>query len=185
LEELVGIYNSSIESATISEEWLHSYLIPLPKPGKDHTKIQWYRIITMQNTIGKLLEKIIARKISCQFERLHLLPSTLGGYRPHRETWGNAAVFAHDAYEGFHSGIETCAAAIDLEDAYNRVPFDYLMFQLLDLNISPFLLNWISVALFQRKVVLKCGSWTSEPITIHPVYPRVHPYHQRCSTPTP
>ena len=124
-EELAGIYNKSIATAVINEEWLHSYLVPLPKPGKDHTQIQGYRVITMQNTIGKLLEKIISRKISCQLERLCLLPPTLGGYRPNRETWRNAAVFAHDVYEGFHSGIETCAAAIDLEDAYNGVPLHF------------------------------------------------------------
>ena len=56
LEELADMYNTSIKSATVEEEWLHSYLIPLPKPGKDDTKIQSYRVITMQ----------ITRKISCQ-----------------------------------------------------------------------------------------------------------------------
>uniref|UniRef100_A0A0B7AR05 Uncharacterized protein n=1 Tax=Arion vulgaris TaxID=1028688 RepID=A0A0B7AR05_9EUPU len=68
----------------------------------------------MQNTIDKLVEKMITRKISFQLERLCLCPPTLGGYRPNRETLRKAEVFAHDAYEGFHSGIE---AAIDLEGA--------------------------------------------------------------------
>ena len=175
LGDLTSIYNKSLENATINEEWLHSYLIPLPKPGKDHTQIQGYRIITMQNTIGKLLEKIIARKLSCHLERLGLLPPTLGGYRLNRETWSNAAVFAHDVYEGFHSGVETVAAAIDLEDAYNRVPYDFLLRQLAVLNISPILIHWISVALFQRKVVFKCGGWTSSPTTIHPGLPQGSP----------
>jgi hypothetical protein len=139
LNELVDIYNQSIKSATINEEWLHSYLVPLPKPAKDHKKIQGYHIITMQNTMGKLLEKVIARKLSCSFENLNLFPSTLGGYRPNRETWANVAVFTQDVYEGFQLGFETCAAAIDLEDAYNRVPLDYLMFQLANLGVSPFI----------------------------------------------
>ena len=38
IKELAGIYNSSIESAIIKEEWLHSYLKPLPKPDKDPKK---------------------------------------------------------------------------------------------------------------------------------------------------
>jgi hypothetical protein len=57
LEEFATIYNTSITNAAVNEEWLHSYLVPLPKPGKDHTKIQGYRISTMQNTVGKLLKK--------------------------------------------------------------------------------------------------------------------------------
>jgi hypothetical protein len=38
-------------------------------------------------------------------------------------------------------GFETCAAAINLEDNYNRVPFHFLIFQLANLGVSPFILN--------------------------------------------
>src|SRR5579871_4548165 len=175
IDELTQVFNTSIESGHVNEDWLHSYLIPLPKPGKDKKKIQGYRIITMQNTIGKLLEKIIAKKVSCHLERLHLLPPTLGGYRPNRETWANAAVFAQDVFEGFQSGTETCAAAIDLEDAYNRVPLDFLIHRLMELQLSPFLINWIASNLLQRRVVLKCGSWASQPSTINPGLPQGSP----------
>lgn len=48
------------------------------------------------------------------------------------------------------------AAAVDLEDAYNRVLLDFLMTPFLELNSSLFLLNWISAAIFQRKVVFRC-----------------------------
>jgi len=175
LTDLARAFNNSITNATIHEDWMHSYLVPLPKPGKDHTKIQGYRVITMQNTIGKLLEKIIARKISHQLELLRILPTSLGGYRPNRETWSNAAVFAQDVYEGFQSGVEMCAAAVDLEDAYNRVPLDFLVSQLCELKVSQSLINWIAVALFQRKVVFKCGSWASEPTIIRPGLPQGSP----------
>ena len=40
---------------------LDSHLAPVPKPDKDRTSIKGYRIVTMQNTVGKLLEKIVAR----------------------------------------------------------------------------------------------------------------------------
>jgi hypothetical protein len=74
----VQIYNTSIKNAAVNEEWLYSYLVPMLKPGKDHTKVQSYSIITMQNTVNKLLEKIISRKITHQLERLRLLPPNLG-----------------------------------------------------------------------------------------------------------
>jgi hypothetical protein len=32
LEELATIYNTSITNAVVNEEWLHSCLVPLPKP---------------------------------------------------------------------------------------------------------------------------------------------------------
>lgn len=87
-----------------------------------------------------------ATKLCNQLESLGLFPSTLGGYCHNRETRANTAVFAHDIYEGFHSGVKICAAVIDLEDANNRVPLNFLMSQLLEL--IPFLLNWASAATF-------------------------------------
>ena len=68
--------------------------------------------------------------------------------------------------------METCAAAIDLEDAYNRVPLDFLMTIMLQLQVSPFIVRWIVSALFQGQVVLKCGSWSSAPTVISPELPQ-------------
>lgn len=48
---------------TISKKNGCKLLLRLPKPNKDHSKIKAYRIITMQNITGKLLEKIIVRKL--------------------------------------------------------------------------------------------------------------------------
>jgi hypothetical protein len=120
----------------------------------------------MQNTAGKLLERIVARWLAIDLEQRGKLPPKLEGYRRNKETWLNAAVFANDVYEGFQAKAETCAAAIDLEDAYNRVLFKYLMRMLLGLDVHPIIIRWIAAALFQRKVVLRCGSWSSEPMKI-------------------
>ena len=79
----------------------------------------------MQNTIGKLLEKVIARLLAEELEQKELLPPTLGSYRRGKETWMNAAVLASDVYDGFEKKEETIVIALDLEDAYNRVQFEF------------------------------------------------------------
>ena len=61
MQELTNILNESLAEQYIPEDWLDSHLAPVPKPGKDSTSIKGYRIVTMQNTVGKLLEKIVAR----------------------------------------------------------------------------------------------------------------------------
>ena len=43
--------------------------------------IKGYRIVTMQNTVGKLLEKIVARRLAIQLEEDNFLTATLGSYR--------------------------------------------------------------------------------------------------------
>jgi hypothetical protein len=44
----------------------------------------------------------------------------------------NVETFAYDVYERFHTGFETCVGVIDLEVAYNSVPLDILLLQLLE-----------------------------------------------------
>merc|ERR1712121_339 len=66
--ELLSIYRESFDRGMIPEDWTHSFLKPLPKPGKDHKKLNGYRILTMQNTVGKLMENIITRKLARDLE---------------------------------------------------------------------------------------------------------------------
>jgi ribonuclease HI len=175
MECLASELNESIQNGTIREEWLHSTLVPLKKPGKNHKQINGYRIITMQNTTGKLIEKIMARELSYKLEEMHIFPPTLGGCRRNKETWCNAAVFAYDVFEGFHDGVETFAATIDLEDAYNRVPFEKLIQTLLQFSVDPIIVRWIAADLIERKVALRCSSWSSTPISVCPGLPQGSP----------
>ena len=164
--------NICVQDSNIPEDWLDSHLCPVPKPGKDLSSIKGYRIITMQNTIGKLLEKVVARLLAEELEAKGLLPPTLGSYRRGKETWMNAAVLASDVYDGFEKKEETIVIALDLEDAYNRVQYDVLMRTLARMKVSPLLVMWTGAALLKRKVALRVGSWSSEVHSITPGLPQ-------------
>jgi len=141
LEEITAEMNKSVQTGVIPDDWLHSYLAPIPKPGKDHSALNGYRVITMQNVFGKVLEKVIAKRLSRELERKNLLPDGLGSYRPGRDTTINASVMAYDIYEGFQAKEETVIAAIDLEDAYNGVDYEKLIYKMVDLDLDPFMAN--------------------------------------------
>ena len=157
MQSLTNTLNNSLAEQNIPEDWLDSHLAPVPKPGKDKTSIKGYRIVTMQNTVGKLLEKIVARRLANQLERDNLLPSTIGSYRTGKDTWANAAVLASDVYDAFERKEETLVVALDLEDAYNRVDYKILMRTLFNMKIDPFIILWIGKALIKRKVALRVG----------------------------
>ena len=77
--ELFRLYEESFTTGQVPEDWSHSYLTPIPKPGKDHIKLNGYRILTMQNTMGMLMERIVARKLAQDLERRNVLPPNQGG----------------------------------------------------------------------------------------------------------
>ena len=75
---------------------MDSHLVPVPKPTKNHTSIKGYIIVTMQNTVCKLLEKTVVKRLASQQENDNLLPPTLSSYRTGKDIWANAAVLASD-----------------------------------------------------------------------------------------
>ena len=52
--------HTSLDNGEIPIDWLDSHHAPVPKPEKDPSKVASYRIIPMQNVVGKLPEKAVA-----------------------------------------------------------------------------------------------------------------------------
>ena len=170
--ELADEYNNSWKTGLIPEKWTDSYIGPVPKPQKDHILLKGHRIITSQNVIGKIPEKIVARRLTALIDPL--LPLGLGGYRPGRETWVNAACFAAETWSGFEKREDTLAVALDLEDAYNRVRLPALADKMLHLGISVQCVRWVMVAL-SRRCILKHRGWRSEWTVINTGLPQGSP----------
>lgn len=63
-------FNNIIKNRTVEESLLFSYLVPLPNLGKDHTKLKGYQVITVQNTVGKLLRKDNCKEIIMPYSRV-------------------------------------------------------------------------------------------------------------------
>ena len=77
----------SFDKGYIPEDWTDSFLRPFPKLGKDHHthKLNGYRILTMQYTAGKLMERIVARKFARDLDDRKILSANQGevlGVRP-------------------------------------------------------------------------------------------------------
>ena len=119
----------------------------------------------MQNTTGKLMERILARKLAHDLERRNVLPTNQGGYRAGKATWENAARFTYDVYEGFQRKEQTLAVAVDLEDVYNRVQFKLLMELLRQYGVSLTLTRWLAAALQEERLPfdLETGSPSPRP----------------------
>ena len=99
--ELFSLCEESFATRWVRDDWSQSYLKPVSKPGKDHSKLRGYRIPTMQNTTGKPMERIVARKLAQDLERRNVFFSNQGGCTAGKTTLENAARFAYYVHEGF------------------------------------------------------------------------------------
>ena len=53
---LLAEINNSVATGLIPALWTDSFLVAIPKPGKNHRTLQGYRVITVRNMGGELVE---------------------------------------------------------------------------------------------------------------------------------
>lgn len=84
---LHALFNGCLATGFYPKAFKHRCTVALRKPGKgDYTRPKSYRPIALLNTIGKILDAVIARRISFAVEMHGLLPGEHMGGRKGRST---------------------------------------------------------------------------------------------------
>ena len=86
-DQIVRLFNSSLEQGLLPSQWKEVRIIPLRKPGKrKYTDPKAWRPISLLSTLGKILEAVLAERISYIVEQHHLLLANHFGARKRRST---------------------------------------------------------------------------------------------------
>jgi hypothetical protein len=87
-EIIFTIFKASIKLGYYPTKWKTATIVVLRKPSgkRDYVSPDAYRPISLLNTLGKLLEGVMARRLSYYAEKYKLLPDTQFGDRPGRST---------------------------------------------------------------------------------------------------
>jgi hypothetical protein len=97
-------------------------IVVLRKPGKpDYTVPGAYRPISLLNTLGKILEAVMARRLLFWAEKHKLLPDTQFGGRPGRNTEQALLILANEVNRAWLRSKVVTLIAFDLKGAFNRV----------------------------------------------------------------
>lgn len=82
---VLNIFTASLTLGHCPQRWKTAKIVVLRKPGKtEYTSPSAYRPISLLNTLGKILEGVIARRLSYWVETHRLLPDTQFRARPGR-----------------------------------------------------------------------------------------------------
>lgn len=103
-------------------QWKQAWIVVLRKPGKpDYSAPGAYRPISLLNTLGKILEAVMARRLSYWAEKYSLLPDTQFGGRPGRNTEQALLVLANSVDRAWGRSRVVTLIAFDLKGAFNGV----------------------------------------------------------------
>ncbi|ODM23017.1 hypothetical protein SI65_00606 [Aspergillus cristatus] len=97
-------------------------LVALPKPGKkDYSSPRSYRLIALLSTLGKGLERLIARRLAWTAIKHKVLHPQQFGALPCRSATDLAAALVHDIEESWARGLSASILTLDFKGAFDAV----------------------------------------------------------------
>jgi hypothetical protein len=97
---LTRVFNQSLHLGYCPAHFRESTTVVLRKPGKDnYTALKSYRPIALINTTGKIIDTVIAQRLSYLAKSHHVLPPTHIGGRKMRSTKHALHAVTHKTYK--------------------------------------------------------------------------------------
>ena len=104
----------------VPQQWKYAIITVLNKKG-DKTECGNYRGISLVSNAGKVLLKVVARRLSAYCEAKGLLPEEQGGFRPDHSTTDMVFVVRRLQEAGRKAAVSLHVCFIDLQKAYSTV----------------------------------------------------------------
>lgn len=148
---LLKIFNSSWKTGSVPQCWKEADMIPIHKNGKDKTRAENYRPISLTSCLGKLMERLVNARLVWHLEDRETLSPEQAGYRQHRSTEDQITYIAQNIEDAFQDKKHTLAVWLDMEKAFDKVWKDGLKLKLRRCGVSGKMFTWISQYLHNRQ----------------------------------
>lgn len=116
---LLRFYNVLWSHNFFPDEWRQAVVLPIPKPGKDHSCPLNYRPIALTSCLCKLFEKMINCRLIAYLERTRCLASIQCGFRRHRTSVDHLVRFDTYVRQALADDKIAVGVFFDLEKAYD------------------------------------------------------------------
>lgn len=150
-ERVLHLFRLSVKDGDLPRQWRSAKIIPLKKPNKeDYTVARAWRPISLLSTLGKILEAVIADRISYAVETYGLLPANHFGARKRRSAEQALVLLQENIYRAWRMGKVLSLASFDVKGAYNGVFKDRLLQRLAARGLPEGLVRWIDAFCSER-----------------------------------
>ena len=169
---LLKIFNHSWIKGVVPAVWKEAIVIPVPKKGKDKKNPRSYRPISLLSCVGKLLERMINRRLINHPESNNVLSPTQTGYRKHRSTEDQLAYLAQNIEDAFQEKRKVLAVFFDLSNAFDKVWKEGLLVNLLRTGVRCKMYMWIQHFLLARTARVKQDGILSKKVCLREGVPQ-------------
>jgi ribonuclease P/MRP protein subunit RPP40 len=164
-DNLVKIFNHSLDTSTIPLDWKLANVTPIHKKG-DKSIAGNYRPISLTSVIGKLLEQVITASVTKHLEVNNLIGDSQHGFRRKRSCLTNLLEFFHDMYIDYDKYKVADIIYLDFQKAFDKVPHRRLLTKIRALGIGGKVADWIEQWLTGRKQRVVINGIASEWVNV-------------------
>ena len=164
-DQLTYLFNCSLRLGIFPKEWKSAKVVPLFKGGNKEA-VENYRPVSLLPLPGKILEKIVHKRITEFFYHTQFLTPNQGGFRKGFSTTSTIADLTDDIFSGINGGLTTIAAFIDLKKAFDTVDLAILIKKLNQAGIRNGTLKWCQNYLSGRSQRTIANGKTSDSLLV-------------------
>lgn len=164
---LLQLLNSTFNTGIIPQQWKISTIIPIPKPKQDTNSLDGFRPISLIPCTAKLLEKIVATRITWFLIKNKLLSKNQVAFKPNKGTINALSYIDHLIASTLSHRNHLSVISIDFEKAFDRIGIHTIISQLKEWKLGQKIINFVHSFLSNRKIRIKVNNVHSH---IKPLY---------------
>lgn len=163
---LTNVLNKCIKSSYWPINFKTAKVMPILKSGKAPSDPRSYRPISLLNSIGKILEKIVYKRLIKFVEEKNLLPNQQFGFRRGHSTIHQATRIKQFIRNNQFQGKSTGVVLLDIEKAFDSIWHDGLIYKLIKMKIPTYLMRLINAFIRNRHFAVHINNSASNNINI-------------------
>ena len=157
-------FTSCLKLGHFPSVWKQAKVILIPKPGKDSRQAKNHRPISLLSCLGKVFERILARRLSSYMEQNKLFSNSQSGFRSNRMTTEQLLRLSEESHNSFKQKKITAALFLDAEAAFDKCWHNGIRFKLKkNLHLPHRFIRVLSSFLSDRSLsVFFRGCWSKQ-----------------------
>lgn len=160
------IFRACVRNAYFPSCFKCAKVIAIPKPGKDLSSANNYRPISLLSTIGKILEKILKKRLNNYIQSKDILPAVQFGFREGHSTNHQLLRVTNHIKSNLKNGRSTGMLIFDVEKAFDGIWHKALLHKMFLLKFPLYLIKITKSFITNRRFYVSLGNANSNEFNI-------------------
>ena len=165
-KKLLQLFNDGWRTGTVPQVWREAIMIHILKTGKDKSKAESYRPVSLTSCVGKLVERLINTRLMWHLEEKKRITPEQAAFRQDRSTEDQITYITQAIEDAFQDKKLTLAVWIDLEKAFDKVWKEGLKLKLHQCGVAWRMYKWIGQYMHNRRAKVQIKQHLSKKRTL-------------------